>query len=70
MPVFLSLLVCTLSGHACHVTVPVERPLAGLAACQVEGMQTAAKWTEQHPGWHVEKIRCSVGNRPKPEDEV
>jgi hypothetical protein len=68
--VFLSLLVCTLSGNACHVTVPTQRPFVGLSACQVEGMQTAASWTGAHPGWRVIKIRCTLGKRPLPEDQV
>lgn len=69
MPVFLSLLVCV-AAHttACHVTVPTQRPLAGIAACGKEGMEQAAAFVESHPGWVVKRIRCSIGNRPAQED--
>ena len=68
MPVSLSFLICALSGGACHVTIPVERAFIGLSACQIEGMTIAPQWQEQHPGWAVKRIRCSIGNRPRDED--
>ena len=42
----------------------------GVSACQVEGMKSVSVWTEAHHGWHVAKIRCSIGNKPKPEDDA
>ncbi|HEY5302046.1 MAG TPA: hypothetical protein VIJ55_15325 [Acetobacteraceae bacterium] len=68
MPIFLSLLVCVLHSSACHVVVPGDAPEAGISSCQVLGMQVAAAWTKKHPGMYVAKIRCSIGNRPAPED--
>ena len=70
MLVYLSFIACTLSGAQCYSTVPLgaEAGVVGLAACQVAGMQQAAIWTEQHPGWHVTKIRCSMGSHPHAED--
>jgi hypothetical protein len=68
MPVFLSYLICAASGGSCHVTIPLERAFAGLPACQREGMLSAPQWQDQHPGWRVAKIRCSVGNRPHSEE--
>lgn len=70
MPVYLSLLACTLTGNLCHVVVPVERPFIGMSACQVEGMTMLPQWLEQHPGWMVKRIRCSIGNRPSPDEAV
>jgi len=61
MLVYLSLLVCTVSGAACHVTVPVEAAFVGMSACQVEGMMITPQWQEQHPGWTVKRVRCSIG---------
>jgi hypothetical protein len=69
MPVYLSFLICALSGNACHVTIPAERAFAGLSACQVEGMMMTPQWQEQHPGWTVKRIRCSIGHPPH-NDEV
>ena len=68
MLVYLSFLVCTASGVACHVAIPVERSFVGQFACQVGGMIMAADWEAQHSGWVVKRIRCSIGN--KPTDEV
>jgi len=68
MPVYLSFLICALSGGACHVTIPLERAFIGLSACQIEGMMITPQWQEQHPGWAVKRIRCSIGNRPRDED--
>jgi hypothetical protein len=65
MLVYLSFVVCTISGAACHVTVPVERAFVGMSACQVEGMMMTPQWQEQHPGWQVKRIRCSIGNSPR-----
>ena len=67
-PVYLSFLICALSGGACHVTIPVERPFAGISACQMQGMLMTPQWQERHPGWMVSRIRCSVGNRPHDEE--
>ena len=53
MPVYLSFLICALSGGACHVTIPVERAFVGLSACQIEGMMMSLQWQEQHSGWTV-----------------
>jgi hypothetical protein len=64
MHIWLSFLVCTIGSQSCHTTIPNDEPFVGLSACQVEGMTSAASWTESHPGWHVAKIRCSVGNKP------
>jgi hypothetical protein len=69
MPVYLSFLICALSGGTCHVTIPAERAFAGLSACQVEGMLMTPQWQEQHPGWTVKRIRCSIG-RPSQDEET
>ena len=68
MPVYLSFLICALSGGACHVTIPVERPFAGISACQMQGMLMTPQWQGQHPGWTVQRIRCSIGSRPHDEE--
>jgi hypothetical protein len=68
MPVYVSFLICALSGGSCHVTIPVERPFPGIAACEREGMMLMPSWEETHPGWKVTKIRCSVGNKPHDEE--
>jgi hypothetical protein len=70
MIVWLSFLVCTVGGQSCHVTVPTEREFMGVSACQIEGMKSVPVGTEAHGGWHVAKIRCSIGNKPKPEDDA
>ncbi len=62
MPVFLSFLICTLGGGVCRTVVPTERPFIGISACQMEGMMTTPQWQEQHPGWRIKRIRCSIGN--------
>jgi hypothetical protein len=69
MPVYLSFLICaTLSSGACHVTIPVERVFIGLSGCQMEGMMITPHWQEQHSGWTVRRIRCSIGSRPHDEE--
>ena len=70
MPVYLSFLACTLAADLCHVVVPIERPFIGMSACQVEGMMLLPQWQEQHPGWRVKRIRCSIGNRAGPDEAV
>jgi len=67
MPIYLSLLICTLSGDACHVTVPIERAFIGMSACQMQGMMMTPQWQDQHPGWMIKRIRCSIGNPPHEE---
>ena len=57
MPVYLSFLICALSGGGCHVSVPVEDPFAGISACQMQGMILAPQWLDQHPGWIIQRIR-------------
>jgi hypothetical protein len=66
--VYLSFLICAVSGGSCHVTIPEDRGFAGVAACQMEGMVLTPQWQEQHPGWTVKRIRCSIGNRPHDEE--
>ena len=68
MPVYLSFLICALSGGSCHDAIPLERASIGLSACQIEGMMITPQWQEQHPGWAVKRIRCSIGNLPRDED--
>ena len=65
MPVYLSLLICALSGNACHVAMPVDQPFAGIAACQQAGMMMGPQWEDDHPGWRIRLIRCSMGNPPQ-----
>jgi hypothetical protein len=69
MLVYLSFLICTLSGVVCRVAVPVERPFIGVSACQIEGMTMVPSWEDGHAGWLVRRIRCSIGTR-QPDEEV
>ena len=64
MPVYLSFLICALSGGGCHAAVPVDEPFVGISAYQMQGMLMAPQWLEQHPGWTIQRIRCSIGGRP------
>jgi hypothetical protein len=59
VPVYLSFLICALSGGGCHAIVPVEEPYAGTSPCQMQGMMLAPQWLDQHPGWTIRRIRCS-----------
>ena len=68
MPIYLSFFICALSGGACHVTIPIDQPYTGIAACQMGGMMIAPQWEEIHPGWKVSRIRCSLGDRPHDEE--
>ena len=68
MLVYLSFLICALSGGGCHSTAPTEQPFVGISACQMQGMLMTPQWQDQHPGWTVKRIRCSIGNRPRDED--
>jgi hypothetical protein len=34
----------------------------------MEGMMITPQWQEQHPGWTVSCIRCSIGSRPHDEE--
>ena len=67
MLVYLAFLVCT-HANVCFTTVPSEEPLAGLSACQQQGMMIAPQWEESHPGYTVKKIRCRIGKPFQPED--
>ena len=64
MLVYLSFLICTLSGGGCHATIPIEQPFVGLSACQMQGMLMTPRWQDQHPGWTIKRIRCSSGAQP------
>jgi hypothetical protein len=64
MPVYLSFLICALSGGGCHTVLPFEEALSGISACQMQGMTLAPQWLDQHPGWIIKRIRCSIGGRP------
>jgi hypothetical protein len=64
MPIYLSFLICALSGGGCHIITPIDEPLAGISACQMQGMMIAPQWQESHPGWTVKHIRCSIGSKP------
>jgi hypothetical protein len=66
MPVYLSFLICALSGGGCHATVPVEEPFAGMSACQMQGMMLAPQWLDQHPGWIVKRISLLNWRPPSP----
>lgn len=70
MWVYLALLVCTSSGQSCFTTEGRELPFAGLAGCQIAGEMMAPSWEEQHPGWKVSKIRCTLGKRGHAEDQT
>lgn len=64
MPVFLSFFICTLADSNCHVAQPLEDAFIGVTQCQRQGMLIAPVWQEQHPGWVVKRIRCSIGSPP------
>jgi len=68
MPVYLSFLICTLSGASCHTIVPIDQPFLGLPVCQKQGEIIAARWIEQNPGWVVKRIRCTIGKIPTDSD--
>jgi hypothetical protein len=63
---YLAFIVC--HGAVCFTTVPYNTPLAGLSACQQQGMMIAPQWEETHPGYKVTKIRCRIGKEWAPED--
>lgn len=67
MPVYLSFLICALSGGGRHAIVPAQQPFAGVSACQMQGMIIAPQWLDQHPGWTITRIRCPIGS-PAPND--
>jgi hypothetical protein len=64
---YLAFLVCT-SGNVCFTTVPYEPPLAGISACQMQGMMIAPQWQAAHPGYTVKRIRCRIGKEWQRED--
>jgi hypothetical protein len=71
MPIFLSLVFCSgLAASQCRTVVPDEPPAAGLAWCAARGQQLAAVWLEEHPRWWLDRVRCSVGDRPPRRDDV
>jgi hypothetical protein len=70
MPVYVSVLLCVLHTNQCHVWVPSDTPKAGLAACKIEGMESTATYISDHPQSYVKKVRCSIGSKPLPQDEV
>lgn len=70
MPIYISVLLCALGTNQCHVWLPREAPVIGLAACQIEGEESAATFISEHPQWYVKAIRCSLGNRPRAEDQA
>ena len=70
MNVFISLVFCWgLATSQCQTVVPDE-PAAGLAQCAVRGQQLAAIWLRDHPKWWLDRIRCSVGERPPRRDAI
>jgi hypothetical protein len=69
MPVYLSFLICALAGGGCHITTPIERSFVGVSACEAQGMIMTPQWQDNHPGWKVTKIRCSIGRRPNDEQQ-
>jgi hypothetical protein len=33
----------------------------------MQGMILAPQWLDQHPGWTIKHIRCSIGGHPPPD---
>lgn len=75
---YLSFLVCTLAAGApadnrfvrpadCWTVDVPDPPMMGPSGCMVAGMQTAPLWEHEHAGFGVKAIRCTPGNRPRPE---
>ncbi len=71
MPIFVSLLVCMSAQPGyCRQVIPTSEPCSSLVACQIEGMEQGAAWADQHPGWRVAAVRCTMGRPPPPEGSI
>jgi hypothetical protein len=78
MNIFISLMFCTALNHApvmgngpnCMTIVPDEPPVAGLPFCMIRGEELGSLWLKQHSGWHLEKVRCSIGKKPESNNDI
>jgi hypothetical protein len=78
MPIYISLMFCVGLGHApmvgngpnCVTIVPDEPPAAGPAFCMMRGEELAPLWLKEHPGWHLEKVRCTFGSKPQASNDI
>jgi hypothetical protein len=61
MLALLTLVVCSIAVPAdCREFQPSQERMS-LTACVSGSQAFAASWREQHPGWMVQRIRCSGG---------
>jgi hypothetical protein len=67
MNVLLSIVFClTANASECQTVRPVQPDgFVGIAGCTIEGQQEAAAWLEEHPKWRLDRIKCTLGNKPK-----
>jgi hypothetical protein len=63
MSVFVVIAFCMI-GHPGVCQEIAGEEVVGLAARAISGQQTAARWLAEHPKWALQRVRCSVGNRP------
>lgn len=58
----LTLIFCLAAQQRCVERTMLPYPaLSSLMGCIVAGPQAAAGYVAEHPRWHLERYRCSVG---------
>lgn len=71
MLVTLSIVFCLASSPTqCQKVFPESSETGdlGLSNCAIRGQQLAAQWLEVHPKWMLDRVRCTIGNEPRPDD--
>ncbi|HEY0835494.1 MAG TPA: hypothetical protein VGE72_16445 [Azospirillum sp.] len=68
MLVTLSLMFCLASEptqcQTVNPVIPDDQPLT-MSSCQIAGQIEGAKWVNDHPKYHLTRVLCTAGNRPK-----
>lgn len=64
MLVYIAVILCLSSSSGYCRQLDIPEPVAGLAACGIQGQMSATEWIKKHPGWVFSRVRCGVGKRP------
>jgi hypothetical protein len=58
--IVLALVACMNTEPTCEREFGIFRPPVTMDGCNEQADEVAGLWTEKHPGWHVESVKCVV----------
>lgn len=70
MTIWIVMAFCTVASPTTCRHIVSDKPVELMIECLLEGEQQGAGWLEAHPGWELDGVTCTVGDKPTIDDQT